>query len=181
MITYCLRHGEAEHNLNQIMNGDPSKQFHLTKLGRQQIEEAALTVKDIPLEIIFTSEFPRAIETAEIINKYHQIPIIRDKRLNDLVSGVESQTYSFYKEQQRMAVKEQEIHPEKVRLNDGESLENELQRIYDFLDETRMRDYKHILISAHFDTVQIIKRYARGLQVEEDFVPQQGKIYRFKI
>ncbi len=183
MIIYCLRHGEAEHNLLHLMNEDPSKQIHLTDLGRRQIEASALTIKNVPLEVIFTSEFPRAIETARIINRQHNVPIIQDKRLNDLVSGVEGQTYHSYKEQIKRTAEKQGIDPDYVRLNNGESFEDERQRVCTFLDEIRTQGYGQVLISAHFDTVCIIQRYARGPtnRKHEDFKPQKGKIYRFKV
>ena len=40
MIIYGLRHGHAEHNIDNLMNGDPSKSFNLTDLGREQAKKS---------------------------------------------------------------------------------------------------------------------------------------------
>ena len=43
MILYCVRHGQAEHNIKNLMNGDPSKKIKLTELGKKQAEKTAET------------------------------------------------------------------------------------------------------------------------------------------
>jgi len=125
MILYCIRHGEAEHNLNHTMNGDPSKQIHLTEAGKKQASEAAEKLKEIQFDVIITSEFPRCKETTKILNKYHNLPLIIDKRINDTLSGVEGQTLNVYIKEREKAAKEQGTDIFNAVINDGESFENE--------------------------------------------------------
>ncbi len=183
MILYCLRHGHAQHNINKIMSGDPSKIFHLTELGKQQAQEAAEQLKEVPLEIIYTSEMLRTIQTAEIINKYHKVEIKNDPRLNDLKSGLEGKRYAEYKEKQKKASEIQKVDIYHAKVNDGESLEEEKQRTYNFLDELKTKNHKNVLITAHFDTIIFINGYANNLTNKEmnKIKPQKGEIYKFEI
>jgi len=183
MILYCMRHGHAEHNANDIMNGNPSKQFKLTKLGRGQVIKGKEKIKDVQLDVVITSEFPRAIETAKIVSAGLDIPTIQDKRLNDIKSGVEGKSYFEYKEQQKIAAEIQGTDVSHARINDGESFEDEKKRVYSFLDWLKNQNYENVLISAHFDTVVIINYYINNLTNEEGhlFKPQKGQIYKFSL
>ncbi len=62
---FIMRHGEASHNVINVLDltGDPDN--HLTERGRQQARDAK--IKNI--DLIFCSPFLRSCETAEIINK----------------------------------------------------------------------------------------------------------------
>jgi len=178
MILYCLRHGQAEHNINHLMNGDPSKPYHLTELGKQQAIETRGKLKDISFDIIITSEMPRAIETAKIINK-NNVNQVKDKRLNDLDSGVEEKTYKEYKAEQKRLAEIQNIDTRDVRINKGESFNDEKNRIWNFLKELKIKNYKNVLLIAHFDTIIAIDEYANKNISQNK--PKNCEIFRFEI
>src|SRR3989344_5134317 len=71
-----MRHGEAEHNVKNVLDltGDPND--HLTEKGREEVKKAKL--KNI--DIIFCSPFVRSRESAEIINK----DFTQDERLREI-------------------------------------------------------------------------------------------------
>ena len=62
---FLMRHGEAGHNVKNILDltGDPNN--HLTEKGRKQIKEAKLD----GIDLVFSSPFLRSRETAEIVTK----------------------------------------------------------------------------------------------------------------
>ncbi len=71
-----MRHGEADHNVKDVLDleGDPN--IHLTEKGREQAKNAKVGEVDL----VFSSSFPRAVETAEIIKK----DFIVDERLREM-------------------------------------------------------------------------------------------------
>ncbi|MCH7568728.1 MAG: histidine phosphatase family protein [Nanoarchaeota archaeon] len=183
MILYCIRHGQAENNPNHIINEDPKKEINLTELGKKQAEKAAQTLKKIKFDIIITSEFPRTKETAEIINKYHHTLTIIDSRINDFISGVEGESVHVYRTERERLAKEQGIDIFNVKINDGESFEDQRKRISLFLKYLERKDYRIVLIVAHSDTLQIINQLINNLSDKEmlEFKPKNCKIRKFEL
>src|ERR1700677_337622 len=99
MKVYLVRQGETNYNVLNIHNDDPAVDVHLTETGIKQAEKLADMLKEISVEHIFVSELTRTQQTAKIINKYHQLEITIDKRLNDNKSGYEGQPDSVHHEQ----------------------------------------------------------------------------------
>ncbi|MCA9351711.1 class I tRNA ligase family protein [Patescibacteria group bacterium] len=63
---YFVRHGESEDNVAQLFGRPDSP---LTDLGREQARESGKKLKSEEITKIYTSPYPRAIETANIIAK----------------------------------------------------------------------------------------------------------------
>ena len=183
MIIYCVRHSHAEHNVENLMNGDPSKLFNLTELGKKQSKQIAEKIKDVSFDIIITSEFPRTIETAKIIINNPSIPFKKDERINDLKSVVEGENYEKYIEELKKAIEIQRVDIFNAKINDGESINEEKQRIHSFLDDLKNKEYQTVLIVAHYDTLQIIHGYVKNLANEQmkELIIEHGKVYKFEI
>lgn len=77
---YFVRHGESESNAEKIFRGTHTS---LTEKGREQAQLVAERFVKIPIDIIVTSSFPRAIETGMIIAELIAKPI--DEHLDILV------------------------------------------------------------------------------------------------
>lgn len=60
-----MRHGRCQANDDLTLNG--RKDTKLVPLGRQQAREAALTLKNENIKIIYSSPLSRAVETAVIV------------------------------------------------------------------------------------------------------------------
>lgn len=69
---YFIRHGETILNAQHIRQGEEGV---LSEKGRQQAEQVGLYLKQFPIERIISSTYPRARETAEIINTYLKVSI----------------------------------------------------------------------------------------------------------
>lgn len=72
---YVFRHGQTDYNKENRVQGQ-SNDLPLNETGRQQAKALAERLKDINLEVIFSSPLKRAIETAEAISELKNIPII---------------------------------------------------------------------------------------------------------
>lgn len=66
---FTMRHGEAEQNIEDIINSDPQNVFRLTEEGRRQVGVAAQDIKSKKIDLIITSPFERCKETAEIVRE----------------------------------------------------------------------------------------------------------------
>ena len=69
---YFVRHGETESNARHIRQGEEGA---LSSAGREQAERVGEALKPLSVELIISSTYPRARETAEILKKYLHAPI----------------------------------------------------------------------------------------------------------
>lgn len=78
------------HHGNRKLGNPPTQNDDLTEIGYKDCELVAellnnKSVKD-NIKAIYTSDFFRCKKTAEIINKYLNVPIMEDSRLNEFQS-----------------------------------------------------------------------------------------------
>lgn len=83
---YLVRHAEAMGNVEEFFQGQTD--CELSEKGKKQLELLAERFRDIPIEAIYSSPLKRTIDTAEAINKYHNLTIIRDDGLIEINGGV---------------------------------------------------------------------------------------------
>lgn len=62
-----LRHGEGDHNVQEIYSGNVNNEHHLTEKGKAQVEEAAKNVPEF--DVLYASPFYRTQETAKILKE----------------------------------------------------------------------------------------------------------------
>lgn len=141
MKVYLARHGESTANQQKILNSDPKILVHLTDLGRQQAENLAEQLKNIPFDAIYVSELIRTKETAEIVNKYHKLELQIDPRLNDNRSGFSGKPRKEFE----VAFDKATDKPN-AKFNDGESLEEVKQRTASFMDYLKKQKYENVLV-----------------------------------
>ena len=84
MKIYLVRHGEAEHNVGKGYTVNEGKS-DLTKKGIKQSESLAKRLKAIPIDVIVSSTFGRAEQTAAIIYKKKlEAKLLKTPLLNEL-------------------------------------------------------------------------------------------------
>ena len=160
MDLHCLRHGHSEYNLLGLCNDDPARKVRLTELGRKQAQRAAEQLRGVLLERIFCSELPRTRETAEIVNRYHRLPVEVRAELNDIRSGCDGRPVAEY----FRAIAADRLH---TRVGDGETLLEHKERILRFLDWLRRQPEGRVLVVAHEETLRVFAAHARGLGDEQ--------------
>jgi broad specificity phosphatase PhoE len=161
MKIFFVRHGQTNYNVLGLCNDDTSKNVHLTELGKQQAEKIQEQMKDIFLDLVITSEFPRAKETATIIAKNHTVDFKTDPRLNDRKTGqFEDKPATDFLN----SLKNDRFN---LKFENGESFLEEKQRVHDFLTELHNYNHQHILVVTHFEILQIINGYYNNLSDDE--------------
>ena len=142
-MIYIVRHGQTEWNVLGKVQG--KQDICLNEKGKEQ---ALLTKKDLDnkeIDLIIVSPLKRALETAEIINKDRNLPMIIDERIKERDFGefegtnfVDFDTKDFWNYYRNEEYKE------------AESIQEFFKRIYDFLDDiiVKYKD-KNVLLVTH--------------------------------
>lgn len=84
-MLYIMRHGKTDwNNMNRIQG---KKDIPLNDEGKRMAEVANIEYKNTNIDICNCSPLIRAVETAEIVLKDRNIPIILDDRLMEMGFG----------------------------------------------------------------------------------------------
>lgn len=85
---FVIRHGEAQSNINEVLDsyGDPDN--HLTDLGRERARHAGHFAKEQGVDLIIHSPLLRTQETARIIHEASGAETVEDVRLREFEAGV---------------------------------------------------------------------------------------------
>ena len=82
---YVIRHVQAEGNLYRMCQGHWDGD--VTPIGVCQRDALAERFKDVPVDAVYSSDLYRARFTASAITKYHDLPIITDRRFREINLG----------------------------------------------------------------------------------------------
>lgn len=151
MKVYVARHAETNYNLLGLCNDSPDVDVYLTPNGIKQAKTLASTLKNARFELVITSDFPRTKETARILNVHHNAPTIADSRINDTLTGFEGRPVQEFGKARREA-----NNRWTVRLNGGESFEDQKQRVKLFLEDLKKRPEANILVVTHQAIARLI-------------------------
>lgn len=81
-----VRHGETDWNRQMRFQGQTD--IDLNERGIEQSEAVAQRLQREPLQAIYSSDLRRALQTAHIIARYHNLTPMPDKELRELCYGV---------------------------------------------------------------------------------------------
>ena len=82
---YLIRHAEAEGNYYRRIQGHWDG--GITARGHKQIAALAERMKDVHLDALYSSDLTRTMLTAGAVTKYHDLPLLTDKRLREVYMG----------------------------------------------------------------------------------------------
>ena len=74
-----IRHGQTDWNKENLFQGRSN--IPLNSIGIEQAQKLAVSLKSKKIDFIFSSPLDRAIQTANIINQYHNIPLFIDEQI----------------------------------------------------------------------------------------------------
>ena len=160
MKIYLVRHGQCDSNVIGRYNFlDEDK----NETGIRQAEELGKKIKDINYDIVISSPMVRALHTAQIINVNNK-EIITDERLQERNPGSlegkatsdtdREEFWNYYTD---------------VKYGTEERIPHLCNRIKEFLDELKLKDFKSVLIVAHSGVSKAFNVYFNG-------IPEDGKM-----
>ena len=143
MNIYVMRHGTTNWNEKRIHQG--RSQNRLSKAGKELAEKVALENKNLKIDVIYVSPLMRTIQTAKIMNQYHNVKMIKDERLIEIDQGIFTRR------------KMNSLTEEEIKLRDSrspsckmESYESVYSRIKNFVEDIKQNEKnKNILIVTH--------------------------------
>lgn len=143
MKLYLVRHGQTDWNINWKIQG--RSDICLNDTGRKQANETGEKTKNIKIDYIISSPLIRAYETAQIINKYHHVPLFIDERLIERDFGeFEGKLKSEFDFNEFWDYDLNKTYEK------AEDIKSFFKRIYDCLDEINQKyNDKSIMIVAH--------------------------------
>ncbi len=178
---FLMRHGEAESNVKNIVASkiETAEKFPLTFKGRKQVLSVAKKIisqlKKNKIDFIFTSDFLRAKETAEIMAGQFDMDkskIIYDKRLREINTGIfdgkKPKEYHDY-----FSSLEEKFYKNPPQ---GENLIELKNRVSEFLYEIDGRySGKNILIISHEYAIWCLFAGAAGADVKTSVEMKKNK------
>lgn len=154
-----VRHGQSEHNKigvinGQIMNGS------LTNEGIEQAYKTLVEISDNYTEI-YSSDLLRAKQTAEILNKKLNLPIIYDIRLRERSFGsIEGKLWKEAGSDLSLIDQAQKYN---YRPYGGEAVEDVKQRLLSFLDDiVHNKKGEKILVVTHGGIIRLLHHIFNG-------------------
>ena len=143
MSILLTRHGQTDWNVQKKVMGRCDEP--LNEKGKEQAIETSDNLKDTDIDLIICSPLKRAKQTAEIIDKGRNIPIIYDDRIIERdfgeFEGKETKDFDFHGYWN---------YYKNDKYEQAENIQEFFKRIYVFLDDvTEKYKDKNILIVAH--------------------------------
>lgn len=159
---YLVRHAEAMGNVEEFFQGQTD--CELSEKGKKQLELLAERFRDIPIEAIYSSPLKRTIDTAEAVNKYHNLPIIRDEGLIEINGGVwEGKPWA---ELPKLYPVEHDLWQNKMQdfyVADGERMTEVFERVKNAVDKIAAEnDGRTIAVVSHGCALRNFLCYAMG-------------------
>jgi broad specificity phosphatase PhoE len=80
-----VRHGETDWNKEKRVQG--STGAPMNEAGHEQAKGLARGLWEVPIQAVYSSALPRAIETASYVAGPHRVNVVTDPRLNEIHHG----------------------------------------------------------------------------------------------
>ncbi len=156
-IVYLLRHAayrNPKHIIPLRLSG-----FHLSREGIETVRRIAQRLVDKNIVAVYTSPLERTRETAIIIAKALNLPVITDDRLFEIRSPAQGKPEYFSKKLGGWKMYESDWYTKEG----GETIEDIAARMHDFMKEkiTKHRGSAFVAVS-HGDPIMIVRaKYER--------------------
>lgn len=158
MNIYIMRHGTTFWNQKGIIQGHSFNR--LSVLGQQEVEDAAKKYAKIQFDIIITSPLTRTVQTANIMNKYHTVKILKDKRIIEVDKGIFTKRLKS-----SLSAKEKEQRKNRDQSCGIESYEDVYLRCSSFLTELINKSYNNLLIITHATVATMLENIILNKQI----------------
>lgn len=143
-----VRHGETEWNVGEIFRGRVD--IELNETGIKQAGLLAEYLSKIELEAIYSSPLKRAFKTAEIIAGYHKLDVHIAPGLIDFDFGKwQGLAHQEVKDKYKELYAAWTNHPERVKMPDGEGLDDVRKRATDVVNNLITRYQGAVVLVSH--------------------------------
>lgn len=170
MTIYFIRHGEGHHNANGLYS---TPDFELTEKGKQQARVVAQRLKNLPIKTLIVSPYKRTVQTAEIINKVLNKPIIYSKLAIEVLrpSEIAGKPIDHPESQRIRRFMDSNAHLPDYHYSDEENffdLKFRAKKLLEYL-ETFEGNNEHIAIVTH---AVFIKMVVLSIVLQDELTPK---------
>ncbi len=159
---FVMRHGQAEHNVNNIASDSNNTPSHLTEQGKAEAQKAVDSLKGKKIDLVYVSPLMRTQETAEIVRQALGLSddqVITDDRIREVQTGFDGKHISEY---HRFFTTIKDKFQKKT--GNGETLGELKNRVGEFLyDIDKKYDGKNILIVSHEYPIWMLYAIREGM------------------
>jgi len=198
MEIICLRHGESIGNVachKSYVEDDhshftpefqevPSCAWPLTELGITHSKSAGKYIKEnfLPIDMYFSSDFPRAKETAilsDLSKNWNFTELLRERNYG-LADGLSKEQWEKMSQEEHISFKEDSID---WKFPHGESAREMIARLNLFLDLAKNKNVHRILIVTHGELIQCLRFMIKNLLFEKyaEWIETRGDVKNCQI
>ena len=161
-----IRHGETEWNSQKRMQGHSNSD--LSSVGQAQIQALGQWVKNVPFDLIYSSDSPRAKQTAEAITQFSGHELQFDQRLREKNLGVfEGLTSEEARERHPEVFRLFKTAGSKYVIDEGESTQQLQDRALEIVNEIRIKHpEERVLLVTHGGFIRVVMKHSLGLSLE---------------
>ncbi len=150
-----IRHPETDWNKQKRYMG--SADIPLNNKGKKQARIISGYFKNKNISVIYSSKLKRALETAELIAKPHNLKVKQDERLNEIDFGEwEGLTFEQIKKKYPGLAREYLSKPQNIKIPGGESFSEFKNRIKASLEEILVQEEGDVAIVSHGGVNKVI-------------------------
>jgi broad specificity phosphatase PhoE len=155
---YFVRHGETLLNAKHVRQGPEGA---LSERGREQAAQVGMYLKQFPIRRVIASTYPRAKETAEIINSYLKVPVTYTPLLAERRNPSEIIGKSTHDPDVERIVDQMDLayHEDSYRYSDEENFIDEKNRGRAFLNLLVRRGGGESVIVTHHHFLKMLIAY----------------------
>lgn len=168
---YITRHGETEWNIQRRMQG--WQDSPLTELGKSQAAWLGERLKEIDIDVIYSSPLERAYNTANIIRGEREIEIVK----NDAFKEIKLGSWEGLSHEQIEAIDEEQLYnfwhaPALYKSSTGEIFEDVINRTHIAVEEI-LNKYKgkNVLIVTHAVAAKAMMYYFESRTLDQFWDP----------
>lgn len=148
MRVYFVRHGESESWAKNVHQGHETA---LSALGRQQAKQVVARFRTIPLELIVSSKFIRAQETARIVHEALDVPLEISELFHEWKGPSETYGKDLGDMRVQMIYDEIDVHLDDPNwhYSDEENFFDLRNRVETAVNDLSSRSVENILVVTH--------------------------------
>ena len=164
-----VRHAEAEGNYKRLFHGWSDGE--ITEKGHIQAARAAERLKDIKMDVLYSSSLKRTMQTAGYISKVKDLPIIRTDKLKEINGGDwEGESWETLPQKWPEEYHTWENTPHLHRMPNGENMEEFQKRLIEEIKHIiNMNKGRHICIVTHGTAIRALLCFFNNYDLEAMF------------
>jgi broad specificity phosphatase PhoE len=165
---YLVRHGQTDHNKGLKLQGVTESE--LNENGLNQAVLVAERIAGYSIQRIYSSDYKRAVQTAEILHKYTGAEVVVNPYLREIDMGEwEDADWDRIKRLHPQYYSEWSKHLIDMPYPGGESGGDVLKRMDNFITELKSLDYNDVAIVTHGGVIKVFLSALLGMGQEKRF------------